>query len=308
MERESRDIDAPSFAGLQTREALVTLTRTLTTAGIEGAARDARLLLLAALGIDGAGLLRDPERRFDALESDRLADFARRRAAHEPVSRILGERGFYGRTFRITSATLDPRPCTETVIEAALAIAAREGWRERPIRILDIGTGSGALLLTLLAELPLARGVGTDISTDALSAAQANAAYLGVASRALFLNRRSLDGIAGDGIEGTFDLMVSNPPYIPSGDIAALDPDVRDYDPLGALDGGEDGLEIYRELAAGFVQLVPKGWVLLEVGAGQAEAVERIFREVAGEGCLGEVSLWQDLGQHTRCVAIKTHR
>jgi release factor glutamine methyltransferase len=224
------------------------------------------------------------------------------------VSRILGERGFYGRTFRITSATLDPRPCTETVIEAALAIAAREGWRERPIRILDIGTGSGALLLTLLAELPLARGVGTDISTDALSAAQANAAYLGVASRALFLNRRSLDGIAGDGIEGTFDLMVSNPPYIPSGDIAALDPDVRDYDPLGALDGGEDGLEIYRELAAGFVQLVPKGWVLLEVGAGQAEAVERIFREVAGEGCLGEVSLWQDLGQHTRCVAIKTHR
>jgi release factor glutamine methyltransferase len=294
--------DVATLEGLEAREAIVALTRVLTDAGIEGAARDARLLVLAALGIDGAALVRDPERRLTSNETERVVGFAQRRAAHEPVSRILGERGFYGRIFRVTPATLDPRPCTETVIEAALAVAEPEGWRERPIRILDIGTGSGALLLTLLSELPLAQGVATDISAAALDAAQANAVDLGVASRAAFLNRRSLDGI-----DGTFDLMVSNPPYIPTGEIATLERDVRDYDPLGALDGGTDGLDIYRELAAGFARLVPNGWVLLEVGAGQAEAVERIFRDSAGGHWINNVTLWQDLGQHTRCVAIKTH-
>jgi release factor glutamine methyltransferase len=290
------------FAGLQAREALALLTRMLAAAGIEGATRDARLLLLAALRIDGADLVREPGRLVDARAAGTLTDFARRRAVHEPVSRILGARGFYGRTFRITPATLDPRPCTETVVEAALAIAEREGWRNKPIRILDIGTGSGALLLTLLAELPMATGVGTDISIEALDAAQANAVQLDLTSRAEFLNRRSLERI-----EGTFDLLVSNPPYIPTSDIAGLEPDVRCYDPFGALDGGADGLDIYRELASGCGRVVPRGWVLLEVGAGQAEMVERIFRQTAGENCLGEVTLWQDLGQHPRCVAIETH-
>ncbi|MDQ8698841.1 peptide chain release factor N(5)-glutamine methyltransferase [Hyphomicrobium sp. LHD-15] len=295
--------DASSFEGLQARDAAALLTRVLTEAGIEGAARDARLLVLAALGIDGTALVRDPDRRLDGRDAERLSEFARRRAAREPVSRILGERGFYGRTFRITPATLDPRPCTETVIEAALEIAGREGWRERPIRIVDIGTGSGALLLTLLAELPLASGIGTDISPDALAAAQANAVQLGVADRAVFLERRSLDGI-----DGTFDLLISNPPYIPSEEIASLEADVRAYDPLGALDGGADGLDIYRELAAGFARIVPDGWVLLEIGAGQADGVTGIFRDSADGRCLGDIRLWQDLGQHTRCVAIKTRR
>ncbi len=295
--------DASSFEGLLARDAAALLTRALTEAGIEGAARDARLLLLAALEIDGTALVRNPDRRLDASDAERLSGFARRRAAREPVSRIVGERGFYGRMFRITPATLDPRPCTETVIEAALEIAGLEGWRERPIRILDIGTGSGALLLTLLAELPLASGVGTDISRDALAAAQANAVQLGVADRAVFLERRSLDGI-----DGTFDLVVSNPPYIPSGEIASLEADVRAYDPLGALDGGADGLDIYRELAAGFARVAPDGWVLLEIGAGQADGVTGIFRDSADRRCLSDIRLWQDLGQHTRCVAFKTHR
>jgi release factor glutamine methyltransferase len=293
----------PPLAGLPAREAVAAVARALDAAGVEGAARDARLLLLAALGMSATDLVREPERPLAQDEAGRLADFARRRSAHEPVSRILGTRGFYGRTFRITPATLDPRPCTETVVEAALEIADREGWRGRPIRILDVGTGSGALLVTLLAELPLATGVGTDISDAALAVARENAMRLGVAERATFLNRRTLDGV-----EGRFDLLVSNPPYIPTEEIAALEPEVRVFDPFAALDGGPDGLDIYRALAAGLGRCVPEGWVVVEVGAGQAAAVEAIFRRAAaGRGHEApELKTWKDLGQHTRCVAMRT--
>ncbi|HEX2841513.1 peptide chain release factor N(5)-glutamine methyltransferase [Hyphomicrobium sp.] len=291
-----------ALAGLDTREALIVVTRLLGEGGVENPARDARLLLLSALAITGTDLLRDPGRRLDQEEARKFWDLAQRRAAREPVSRILGERGFYGRTFHVMPATLDPRPCTETVVEAALEIAGREGWRDRPMRILDIGTGTGALLVTLLAELPLATGLGTDISDDALGAAQANAERLGVASRAAFLNRRS-----GEGVAGPFDLVVSNPPYIPSGDIAALEPEVRDFDPLGALDGGADGLAIYREIAASLLELVPRGWALMEVGAGQASDVAAILREGVGAAAV-KIETWTDLGQHTRCVAVQTQR
>ena len=292
-----------AYEGLQVREAMAVLCRALSDAGIDGAARDARLLLLGALGLTGTDLLREPERRVDVPGAARLADFATRRLMHEPVSRILGERGFFGRSFVVTPATLDPRPCTETVIEAALEIAAREGWRERPIRILDIGTGSGALLVTLLAELPLATGIGTDISEAALTAARGNAERLGVSRRAEFLARHTLDGL-----EGPFDLLVSNPPYIPSGDIADLDPDVRLFDPHAALDGGADGLDFYRAFANGAARLVPEGWIVLEVGAGQAEDVSNLFRATDPSGITRQIEVWQDLGQHTRCVAVKTQR
>lgn len=292
-----------SYEGLQVREAMALLTRVLSDAGIDGAARDARLLLLGALGLTGTDLLREPERRVDAPGAARLAGFATRRITHEPVSRILGERGFFGRSFAVTPATLDPRPCTETVIEAALEIAAREGWSARPIRILDIGTGSGALLVTLLAELPLASGIGTDISDAALTAARGNAERLGVSGRAEFLARRTLDGL-----EGPFDLLVSNPPYIPSGDIAGLDPDVRLFDPHAALDGGADGLDFYRAFANGAERIVPEGWIVLEVGAGQADDVSNLFRAATPSGVMRQIEVWQDLGQHTRCVAVKTQR
>src|SRR5690606_29445409 len=158
-----------------------------------------------------------------------------------------------------------------------------------PIRILDIGTGSGALLVTLLAELPRATGVGTDISAAALAVAEENARRLGVAERATFLERRTLDGIAG-----TFHLLVSNPPSIPTGDIATLDPDVRDFDPKGALDGGADGLDLYRALAAGLLDRVPSGWAVVEVGAGQAADVAAIFRRTLGPDALSDIKLWKD--------------
>lgn len=303
--REERTRAPASFAGLQVRDVLTALTRELADAGIDdGPARDARLLLMAALGFSGTDLLREPERRISENEALKLGNFARRRAAREPVSRILGERGFYGRTFHIAPATLDPRPCTETVIDATLEVVEREGWRNHPIRILDIGTGSGALLVTLLAELPLATGVGTDISDDALAGARGNAERLGVTSRATFLNRRTLDGI-----DETFDLLVSNPPYIPTGDIAGLEPEVRDFDPLGALDGGADGLDFYRALAEGLHRQVPNGWALFEVGAGQADDVAALLQRAAGgTAATAEIKRWKDLGQHTRCVAVRTHR
>ena len=302
MAREVSGAEGPDFAGLDARAAQAALTRVLTDAGIDGAARDARLLVSAALGVSAGDLIKEPERRLGGQETARLAEFARRRAAREPVSRIVGTRGFFGRDFRITPATLDPRPCTETVVEAALDIARREGWRERPIRILDVGTGSGVLLVTLLAELPLATGLGTDISDAALDVARENAARHGVADRAIFLNRRTLDGI-----EGRFDMVISNPPYIPTGDIATLEPEVRDWDPQGALDGGADGLSVYRALAAGLLRVVPEGWMAVEVGAGQAEAVAGLLRQAAGDA-LAEVRMWTDLGQHPRCVAVRTQR
>lgn len=302
MVREDRAGAASSFAGLTAREATTAVARMLGEAGIEEPGRDARLLVQGALRLSAEEILKAPELRLDDKAGAELAAFARRRAAYEPVSRILGRRGFFGRTFRITPATLDPRPCTETVIEAALAVVDLEGWRERPLRILDVGTGSGALLVTLLAELEQAGGLGTDISEAALEAARDNAAQLGVASRARFINRRSLSGI-----EGPFDLVVSNPPYIPSADIAGLAPEVRDYDPRAALDGGPDGLNIYRELAEGLLSVVPDGWMLVEVGAGQAEAVENLLSRAAGSA-LRETRQWADLGHHTRCVAVRTQR
>ncbi|MGE0024966.1 MAG: peptide chain release factor N(5)-glutamine methyltransferase [Hyphomicrobium sp.] len=290
------------LAGLTAREAMAALARVLDAAGLDGALRDARLLLLEALSISAVDLLRDPERRLATDEAARLAAFGERRLQREPVSRILGARGFYGRTFHITPATLDPRPCTETLIEAALDLADAEGWRDQPIRIVDIGTGSGALLVTLLAELPLATGVGTDISEEALRGARGNAERLGVAARAEFLNRRTLDGI-----EGSFHLLISNPPYIPTADIASLQPEVRDFDPRAALDGGADGLDLYRQLAVGLGRIVAAGWALFEVGAGQAEDVAGLLRAaLGGSGAPPEIRLWTDLGQHTRCVAVRT--
>jgi release factor glutamine methyltransferase len=222
-----------------------------------------------------------------------------RRTAREPVSRILGVREFYGRRFKLSPATLDPRSDSETLIEAALAIAKREGWGEKPVRILDIGTGTGCLLLTLLAELPLASGLGTDVSEAALAMAAENACSLGLAGRATFARHDALDGIAEP-----FDLVLSNPPYIARGDIPGLDPEVREYDPLAALDGGADGLDVYRKIA-GKLEGVARGWVVLEVGMGQADAVALVLHQAFVKTRHAEVCRYADLGGHTRCVALR---
>jgi release factor glutamine methyltransferase len=241
--------------------------------GHESAELDARLLTGAVLGLDLTGLISAAARRLSGGEATRLDNFARRRLAGEPVARIVGVKEFWGLPLSLTAATLVPRPDTETVVEAALDILRAEYPDDYPLRIADIGTGSGAILLALLSERPGAFGIGTDISEAALRTAKANASQLGLAPRAAFV---ACDYVAA--LSGGFDLIVSNPPYVRSGDIDALAAEVRDHDPRRALDGGADGLDAYRRIAPEAARLLaPRGSLVLEVGHDQSSAVEGLL-------------------------------
>lgn len=295
---EPKDLDQGARSVAEIRRDLVLV---LAAAGFQDAQREARRLVEAVTGLSPEQLLRDADDLVTADEQRHLANALSRRLKHEPLSRIAGEREFFGRSFRITPAVLDPRPETETLIEVVLAWVDRTGGRERPLRILDVGTGSGAILITLLAELPRASGIGTDIMRNALDVASENARTLSVADRAHFEQARSLSGI-----DGVFDVLVSNPPYISSEDIAHLEPAVRDFDPLAALDGGPDGLTVYRDIVARAGELVPNGLIAFEVGEGQAEAVSQLLEKSVKNGC-GKPWVQADLGGHERTVALLTH-
>ena len=259
--------------GASVSEALQLITQAFRASGIEDADVDARVLVGQALHLDRARLIAQADRVLEAREVNAISGLAARRLKHEPVSRILGRKEFWSFGLTITPDVLVPRPETETVVEGALDFVVRNGLRMEKLRILDIGTGSGALLAALLSELPNAIGLGTDISRAALETARANVTQLG------FENRCSL--IACDmaaGVQGQFDLLVSNPPYIARGDIASLSPEVRDYDPTVALDGGEDGLAAYRSISADAKRLLAQGGRLfVELGAGQEPAVRKLF-------------------------------
>ena len=272
----------------------------LRAAGIEDAGGDARRLAEGVLGMTAAQVLSHPERPLSAQEIDRLGRGIARRRAREPVSRILGERDFYGRTFAIGPATLDPRPDSETLITAALELMREEGRLNAPLRILDVGTGSGCLLLTLLCELPGAFGVGTDISPAALEFARENARRLGLAQRSQWLTADVLDGIVGP-----FDILVSNPPYVRAGDISDLDPEVRLFDPRAALDGGNDGLRIFRRLAANAADVAVDGWIVLEVSHDQAADVAELMRIGVRVRDSGDIRHYRDVAGWTRCVAAR---
>lgn len=245
--------------------------------GINSPELDARMLIGHALGLDHAALAAAAAARsLNIDEENAIGALAQRRLAREPVARILGWREFWSLPLRVDASTLVPRPETETVVEAALAAIDADGLRSRPLRTADLGTGCGAILLALLSELPHALGVGTDASAAALSVARDNASRLGLA-RARFV---ACDVAAA--LRGPFDLIVSNPPYIASADIATLAPEVRDFEPRRALDGGADGLDFYRAIAAAAPALLAPGGVLIvELGAGQAQAVGAFF---AGAG------------------------
>jgi len=276
--------------------AQVATARALRDVGVETPALDARLLLCLATGLTHEALIAHGQEPIAPEEAGRLAGYVTRRLDGEPVSRIKGTRDFYGRDFLIDACTLDPRPDTETLVDAALDMIAQNGWKDRPLKLLDLGTGSGCILLTLLAELPQAEGVGIDVSEGALRVAGENARRLGVAPRARFLAADWLDGV-----EGQFDLIVSNPPYIPSPEIAGLGREVAVYDPRPALDGGADGLDAYRRIAGGAGPfLAPGGQLLVEIGATQADAVLALLRE-AGFG-VDEASVRWDLGGRPRCI------
>jgi release factor glutamine methyltransferase len=263
-------------------------------AGIESAEADARLLIGGALGLDRTALTVQSERTLTPHEMNAIDAMAARRLKHEPVARILGTKEFWSLPLAISADVLVPRPETETVVEAALDFVVRGGLRMEPLRILDIGTGSGALLLALLSELTKARGIGTDISAAALDVARANAERLGLVARCAFL-----ECDIAEGVTGPFDLIVSNPPYIARDDIATLDPDVRDYDPRLALDGGRDGLDAYRAIARDARRLLaPGGRLFVELGAGQAPAVGELLTEAG----LSVGAARNDLAGIARCL------
>jgi release factor glutamine methyltransferase len=262
-----------AFAGQTIETARRGLTAQFTRAGVDWADLDARMLVGSALGLDLTGLITAGARILNRDEAERLEGFARRRIAGEPVARIVGLKEFWGLPLRLSPATLVPRPDTETVVEAALEILQAGSRRDSPLRIADLGTGSGALLLALLSELPDAFGVGTDISVPALRTARDNARRLGFAARAAFV---ACDYAVA--LSGPFDLIVSNPPYIRSAQIASLEAEVRDHDPHRALDGGADGLDAYRRIAPQAARLLePGGALVLEVGRGQSGEVQELL-------------------------------
>jgi len=256
------------------------LARALRHAGIDNPELDARLLVGFALGLDHSALAAQSERRLTHAEAEAVAMLATRRRAGEPVARLIGTREFWSLPLALNRDTLVPRPETETVVEAALTALDRDGSRDRPLRIVDFGTGSGALLLALLSELPSARGVGTDISPGALACARRNAHVLGLGSRAAFV---ACD--CGAALSGYFDLLVANPPYVARADIAGLAPEVARFDPLRALDGGVDGLDGYRSVARDAPRLVTHGIAVLELGAGQGAAVSSLMQSAGFAAC-----------------------
>jgi release factor glutamine methyltransferase len=266
----------------------------LGAAGFDEPRRRARRLVAAALGLSAAEVFSHLDRMIPAADSERVADFLARMLAHEPLSRIQGVREFWGLEFRLSADTLDPRPETETVIEAVIA---RFPERRSGYRILDLGTGSGCLLLSLLSEFPAASGVGVDRAPGAAAAARDNAVRLGLAARAHF--------VVGDwasALAGSFDIVVANPPYIPTGEIATLEPEVREFDPHRALDGGADGLGAYRVIARELpLLLVPDGLFATEIGYGQDAAVTRL---IAAHGLMIE-EIIPDLAGIPRCVVAR---
>ena len=275
-----------TFTGLTVEAARRMLTARLRTNAIDSAELDARILAGAVLGLDLTGMIAAAEQRVTAAEAASLEEAVRRRVAGEPVARIVGTREFWGLPLRLSAATLVPRPDTETVVELALEMLQSLEMREpsadpdRRLRIADIGTGSGAILLALLSELPDAYGVGTDISVAALQTASSNAAHLALAGRAAFV---ACDYAAA--LSGEFGLIVSNPPYVRSADIAGLSIEVRDYDPLVALDGGADGLDAYRTLIPQAARLLaPGGALVVEAGSSQSGEIQGLI-DAAGLTC-----------------------
>ena len=264
----------------------------LKAAGIEGPVIDARLLVEAAADATRTDIVSDPKRPLSDEQAAVLDGFVARRIGREPISHILGRKGFWKIMLQVTPHVLTPRPDTETVVELVL----RDIPEAARINILDLGVGSGAILLAILAERPAAKGLGVDVSEEALAVARDNAAQLGLAARTALLRG---DWTAGLG-DASFDLVVSNPPYIASAEIETLDPEVRDHEPRLALDGGADGLEAYRTLAPQILRVLkPGGRFAVEIGHTQAAAVSALFRAAGGI----EVGTAKDLANRDRVVS-----
>ena len=275
-------------------DALVSLVHTFELSGIDNPGREARISLCAASGVSQIALNTTPREKLGSAAS-RVREFAARRAAGEPLSRIVGKREFWGLSLTISPEVLDPRPETESIVEAAIGILRER--RGEPLRVLDLGVGSGALLCALLVEFANARGVGVDISTDAAEVALGNLDACGLSERAEIR--------VGDwtrGLEGQFDVIVSNPPYIRTADLPRLPREVRNFDPWLALDGGFDGLEAYRRiLPQSKPLLAPGGWLIVEFGVRQADRVVAIAKRYG----FTDTMTYTDLAGLDRVVAVR---
>ncbi|HXV23331.1 MAG TPA: peptide chain release factor N(5)-glutamine methyltransferase [Alphaproteobacteria bacterium] len=272
---------------------LVRAAALLAEAGIEDSRFEARLLLAEAAGWPAETIIARHGQHLPEDAVRRAEMLLQRRCRRQPASHILGRREFWGMEFEVRPEALDPRPDSETVVAAALA---QIGNRAVPFRVLDFGTGTGCLLLALLSELPNARGVGLDLSEAAARLARANAERLGLSSRAQFVV-----GDWGEGLAGEFDVIVSNPPYVPTAAIGRLQPEVALWEPRLALDGGKDGLEAYRKLGTWIAGLLhPNGFAAIEIGWDQASAVGGIV----GRSGLTVLCRAQDLGGRDRCLLL----
>ena len=265
--------------------------RRLEEVGLVGPVIDARLLVEAAAGATRTDIVTDPHRLLTDDQVAVLSDYVERRAHREPVSHILGRKGFWKIMLAVNPHVLTPRPDTETILDAVLPAFPEH----MAFSVLDLGTGSGAILLAILAERPAARGLGVDVSPEALAVARENAANLGLAGRAALLRGDWTSGLG----DASFDLVVSNPPYIASHVIETLEPEVRDHEPRLALDGGADGLDAYRILAPEILRVLkPGGMFAVEIGYDQKSSVEDLFRQAGATG----VRTLQDLGARDRVV------
>ena len=278
--------------GLNLVQAWSLAKKRLEEAGLAGPVIDARLLVEAAAAATRTDIVTDPYRALTAEQEATLLDYLDRRVRREPVSHILGRKGFWKIMLRVTPDVLTPRPDTETLVEYVL----RDFPEHAPWTVLDLGVGSGAILLSILAERPAAKGLGVDVSEEALAVARENAANLGLAGRTALLRGDWAFGLGDE----TFDLVVSNPPYIASAVIETLEPEVRDHEPRLALEGGADGLDAYRALAPEILRVLkPGGRFAVEIGYDQKDAVEPLFREAGAEGVL----TLRDLADRDRVVA-----
>lgn len=276
-------------------ETLAIAARLLADAGITGARRDAQILLSHVTGLTRVQILTEPDAPLAAEARIQFEKLIERRANREPVSHLVGLREFWSHSFIVNGAVLDPRPDSEILIDAVLAHCPE---KDATLSILDLGTGSGCLLLSLLSERPRATGIGVDISSAALAIADRNAERLGLAARAHFV---CCDWNAAIG--GLFDIVICNPPYIAKADISQLEPEVASFEPRLALEGGDDGLAAYRRLLPEFHQiLAPSGIAVVEFGAGQCESVSGILRE-SGFTSLG---IHRDLGDIDRCIVFRS--
>lgn len=264
---------------------------------IETASLDARILLEFVLGVNREQLLFLLDSAITFEQYQRLETLVEKRSKRQPIAQLIGKREFWGMNFVVSKDTLDPRPDTETLIEYVLEKVAN---RAEALRILDLGTGTGCLLLSLLSELPLAKGVGVDFSNNALLVAKENALALGFADRTEFML-----GDWCEGLEGRFDIILSNPPYIPSAVIPTLEPEVSVYEPKLALDGGEDGFSCYRKILQALPKLLSEdGLAAFEFGLGQ----EKGLRELAEASGFEVIGIRKDLSGLARSIMIKHRR